>query len=70
MLAVTARNLTVPTRLVLNVGVVCAVIVTVLDVLLRPLPSNFTLNWEDSPGLSGSLLQSLGTVQPHVLLIL
>ena len=33
MLAVTARNLTVPTRLVLNVGVVCAVTVTVLFVI-------------------------------------
>ena len=44
---------------------VLAFIVTVLDVLFTPFPLKFTVNWDDSPGSSGALLQSWGTVQPQ-----
>ena len=48
---------------------VFALIVTVLDVLFAPFPLNLTVNSEDSPGRRGALLQSWGTVHPHVDLI-
>ena len=48
---------------------VLAFIVTVLDVLFAPFPLNLTVNFEDSPGRRGALLQSCGTVHPHVALI-
>jgi hypothetical protein len=37
---------------------VFALIVTVFVVLLAPLPLNLTVNFEDSPGNKGALLQS------------
>src|SRR5690606_16557333 len=48
---------------------VLAVIVTVLVILLEPLPLNLTVKWPISPLAKGCLDQSSGTVQPQELLI-